>query len=65
MRKFTEIDRAEWFKIGVAKRKILKSQLGLLEQLEEAMASAQENVSGSTPQHRSSRKNVNQEARRK
>ncbi len=48
MREFPEIDRAEWFKIGVAKRKILKSQLGLLEQLEEAMASAQENVSGFT-----------------
>lgn len=38
-REFPEIDRAEWFKIGVARRKILKSQLGLLEQLEEAMAS--------------------------
>lgn len=40
MREFPEIDRAEWFKIGVARRKILKSQLGLLEQLEEAVASA-------------------------
>ena len=40
-REFPEIDRAEWFKIDLAKRKILKSQLGLLEQLEEAMASRQ------------------------
>jgi predicted NUDIX family NTP pyrophosphohydrolase len=33
VREFPEIDRAEWFKISLAKRKILKSQLGLLEQL--------------------------------
>ena len=33
MREFPEIDRAEWFKIDLARRKILKSQLGLLEQL--------------------------------
>jgi predicted NUDIX family NTP pyrophosphohydrolase len=34
IRKFPEIDRAEWFKIDLARRKILKSQLGLLEQLD-------------------------------
>jgi predicted NUDIX family NTP pyrophosphohydrolase len=39
MRKFPEIDRAEWFKIDLAKRKILKSQLDLLRQLEHALAS--------------------------
>jgi len=31
---FPEVDRAEWFKIGLAKRKILKSQISLLQQLE-------------------------------
>ncbi len=36
VREFPEIDRAEWFKIDLARRKILKSQLGLLEQLEQA-----------------------------
>jgi predicted NUDIX family NTP pyrophosphohydrolase len=35
MREFPEIDRAAWFEIAEAKRKILKSQLGLLEQIEE------------------------------
>jgi len=39
MREFQEIDRAEWFKIDSARRKILKSQLGLLEQLEQAVDS--------------------------
>ena len=34
IREFPEIDRAEWFKIELAKHKILKSQLDLLEQLE-------------------------------
>jgi len=34
LREFPEIDRAEWFKIDLARRKILKSQLGLLEQLD-------------------------------
>jgi hypothetical protein len=38
MREFPEVDRAEWF-IDTAKRKILKSQLGLLAQLEQALAS--------------------------
>ena len=37
-REFPEIDRAGWFKIDLAKRKILKSQLDLLEQLEKAIA---------------------------
>ncbi len=30
---FAEIDRAEWFTIEVAKRKILKGQIGFIEQL--------------------------------
>jgi predicted NUDIX family NTP pyrophosphohydrolase len=34
MREFPEIDRAGWFKIELARRKILKSQLDLIEQLE-------------------------------
>ena len=38
MREFPEIDRAEWFKIDLARRKILKSQLDLLEQLEQVVA---------------------------
>ena len=33
-REFPEIDRAEWFSIGDAKKRILKGQIGLLEQLE-------------------------------
>ena len=39
IREFPGIDRAEWFKIDSAKRKILKSQLGLLGQLEQAVGS--------------------------
>jgi predicted NUDIX family NTP pyrophosphohydrolase len=39
MREFPEIDHAGWFAIAEARRKILKSQLGLLEQLEELLAS--------------------------
>jgi predicted NUDIX family NTP pyrophosphohydrolase len=39
LRKFPEVDRAGWFKIDLAKRKTLKSQLGLLEQLEQILAS--------------------------
>lgn len=35
---FPEIDRAGWFKIDLAKHKILKSQLDLLEQLEKTVA---------------------------
>jgi predicted NUDIX family NTP pyrophosphohydrolase len=30
---FPEVDRAEWFKMDVAKEKILKGQVGLLEEL--------------------------------
>jgi predicted NUDIX family NTP pyrophosphohydrolase len=40
-RDFPEIDRAEWFRIDLAKRKILKSQLILVEQFEEALLSRQ------------------------
>jgi predicted NUDIX family NTP pyrophosphohydrolase len=40
-REFPEIDRAEWFNIEFARRKILKSQLALLNQLEQAMAADQ------------------------
>ena len=35
---FPEIDRAEWFKIDLAKLKILKSQASLLDQLSELIA---------------------------
>jgi predicted NUDIX family NTP pyrophosphohydrolase len=38
MRNFPEVDRAEWFTIDVARRKILQGQLGLLEQLEQELA---------------------------
>jgi predicted NUDIX family NTP pyrophosphohydrolase len=38
IREFPEVDRAEWFKIDLAKRKILKSQVDLLEQLEKAVS---------------------------
>ena len=38
MQEFPEIDRAGWFEIAEARHKILKSQLGLLEQLEEILA---------------------------
>lgn len=38
MREFPEIDRADWFDIDVARRKILKSQLPLLEQIEKLSA---------------------------
>jgi predicted NUDIX family NTP pyrophosphohydrolase len=33
MRDFPEVDRAEWFSIGVATEKILKGQVPLLEEL--------------------------------
>ena len=39
IREFPEIDRAEWFKVDLARQKILKGQLDLLEQLEQALAS--------------------------
>jgi predicted NUDIX family NTP pyrophosphohydrolase len=39
MQEFPEIDRADWFKIDLARRKILKGQLGLLDQLELMVAS--------------------------
>jgi len=39
MQEFPEIDRADWFKIELARRKILKGQLGLLDQLEQTVAS--------------------------
>lgn len=35
---FPEVDRAGWFALGVARRKILKGQLPLLEQLERLLA---------------------------
>jgi predicted NUDIX family NTP pyrophosphohydrolase len=34
VQRFPEVDRAGWFEIGEAKRKILRGQLGLLEELE-------------------------------
>ena len=39
MQEFPEIDRAGWFEIAEARHKILKGQLGLLEQLEDILAS--------------------------
>lgn len=39
MQEFPEIDIAGWFKIDLARRKILKGQLGLLDQLEQVVAS--------------------------
>jgi len=36
-REFPEIDRAEWFDVDVAKRKILKGQLGLIEELQDIL----------------------------
>ena len=39
MREFPEVDRAGWFKIDSARHKILKSQLDLLDQLEQSVAS--------------------------
>jgi predicted NUDIX family NTP pyrophosphohydrolase len=40
MQEFPEIDRVDWFKINLARRKILKGQLGLLDQLEQDVASS-------------------------
>ena len=37
-REFPEVDRAAWFALAEAKRKILNSQLGLLEQLVELLS---------------------------
>jgi len=38
MQDFPEVDRAEWFPVDVARRKILKGQLALLNQLEQTVA---------------------------
>ena len=38
LQEFPDIDRADWFNINLARRKILKGQLGLLDQLEQAVA---------------------------
>jgi predicted NUDIX family NTP pyrophosphohydrolase len=35
MREFPEIDRGEWFTLPIARRKILKGQVGFLERLAE------------------------------
>lgn len=37
LQSFPEVDRAEWFALGVAKQKILRGQVNLLEQLEARM----------------------------
>jgi predicted NUDIX family NTP pyrophosphohydrolase len=37
VQRFPEVDRAGWFELGEARRKILRGQLGLLEQLERAL----------------------------
>ena len=39
MREFPEIDRAEWFPIGAAREKLLKGQVGFLDQLAQFEAS--------------------------
>lgn len=37
---FPEVDRAEWFPISVARKKILKGQMGFLDQLERLLAAS-------------------------
>jgi predicted NUDIX family NTP pyrophosphohydrolase len=37
MREFPEVDRAEWFGLGTARRKLVRGQLGLLDALLEAL----------------------------
>jgi predicted NUDIX family NTP pyrophosphohydrolase len=39
IREFPEVDRAEWFSMDTARRKILKGQLGFLDQLERKLGS--------------------------
>jgi predicted NUDIX family NTP pyrophosphohydrolase len=46
-REFPEVDRAAWFALAEAKRKILKSQLGLLEQLVELLSRRDDPGTGS------------------
>jgi predicted NUDIX family NTP pyrophosphohydrolase len=36
-REFPELDKAEWFSLEVAKRKVLKGQAGFIEQLKEKL----------------------------
>jgi predicted NUDIX family NTP pyrophosphohydrolase len=38
VQRFPEVDRAGWFEIAEARRRILRGQLGLLEQLEQALS---------------------------
>ncbi len=44
MQEFPEVDRASWFAISLAKRKILESQLPLLEQIEKPRISREETL---------------------
>ena len=37
MKEFPEVDRAGWFPMAAAKRKILKGQAGFLDQLQEKL----------------------------
>jgi predicted NUDIX family NTP pyrophosphohydrolase len=46
-REFPEVDRAAWFALAEAKRRILKSQLGLLEQLVELLSRTDATGTGS------------------
>jgi predicted NUDIX family NTP pyrophosphohydrolase len=39
MRTFPEVDRAEWFTIDAAKKKILKGQVGFIEELQQLLGS--------------------------
>jgi predicted NUDIX family NTP pyrophosphohydrolase len=43
-REFPEVDRAAWFSLEVAKEKISKGQIGLLEQLEQLLSRERDRV---------------------
>lgn len=40
-REFPEIDRAEWFPVDVARKKIVKGQVGFIDELDERLGSAE------------------------
>jgi predicted NUDIX family NTP pyrophosphohydrolase len=41
-REFPEIDRAEWFDAATARRKLVRAQAGLVEELERVLGQARE-----------------------
>jgi predicted NUDIX family NTP pyrophosphohydrolase len=49
---FPEIDRAAWFSLAQARRKILKGQLGLLDQLEEKLSLPGSKAQDAAPQNK-------------